>query len=187
MRDIGAKERLSKSALELFGRKGIAGATVAEIAKRARCSQAALYKHWDGKDPLAFALFESAHVELVDGMRDAADGWEDPSRRAVGALVGFLHYARFHPEEFGLLFQVFHTDYSKWLTRVEKPSDVIMREVAQGMQSGVLPQGDIGLKSAMLLGMTIRVALFERQNLIRCDPVTTDRELAAGAAAVLGV
>jgi len=185
--ESGARARIRKAALELFARKGIAGATVGEIARRARCSQAALYKHWEGKDPLAHELFEAAHSEMIDRMKTEANRWREPAPRIVGALTGFLDYARRSPEEFGFLFQVFHTDYAKWLTRHEKPSDVVQDEVAAAVRAGAVPDGDVALKSAMLLGMAIRVALFERQNLIRNDPAGVHRDLAAAAAAVLGV
>jgi len=187
MAETGARERIRRAALELFARKGIAGATVNEIARRARCSQAALYKHWDGKDPLAHELFTEAHAELVDTMKAEANRWRDPVPRIAGALAGLLDYSRRRPEEFGLLFQVFHTDYAKWLTRLEKPSDVVLEEVKAAVASGAVPAGDPALKAGMLLGMAIRVALFERQNLIRGDGAAIRAGVAEAAAAVLGV
>ena len=106
--------------------------------------------------------------------------------RIGGALAGLLDYSRRRPEEFGLLFQVFHTDYARWLTRPEKPSDVILHEVKAAVDSGAAAPGDPAVKAAMLLGMAIRVALFERQNLIRGDAAAIRAEVTAAAAALLG-
>jgi AcrR family transcriptional regulator len=49
----GARERIQEAAVELMGRKGVAGTTTQDIARRARCSQAVIYKYWESKEALA--------------------------------------------------------------------------------------------------------------------------------------
>lgn len=180
-------ERIRRAALELFGRKGIAGTTVQEIAGRAGCSQAALYKHWDGKDALARELFETSHRDLLEAMDQGAAHWEEASERVLGALIGFVRFARLNASEYALLFQVYHSDYAKWLAGHDRPSDRIALEIREGMGEGAIPEGDAMVKAALVLGMAIRLAFFERQGLIREDPARTEEELSLAAAAVLGV
>ena len=182
-----ARIRIRTAALELFGRKGVAGTTVQDLSRRSRCSQAVLYKYWASKEGLAEELFQESYGRLIDWVREGMERWREPSERVIGGLLGFLRFARMHPHEHAMLFQVFHSDYARWLTGRPKPRDLLVEEISSGMKSGALPEGDPGLKAAMLLGMTIRIALFERQNLIGENAEQVDEELALAAAAVLGV
>lgn len=181
----GARERIRVAALELMARKGIAGTTTQEIAQRARCSQAALYKSWDGKEALARHLFEEAHAGMLAEMEAGAEAAQDPSERVIGVLQGLLGHSRRHPAEYAFLFQVFHSDYARWLVPHPKPRDLVLRELKRGMQSGAIPAGNASVKAAILLGMAVRLAFFERQSLIEGGVAATDAGLWAAAAAVL--
>jgi AcrR family transcriptional regulator len=180
----GAGARIREAALGLMSRKGITGTTTQEIARRARCSQAALYKSWDGKEALARELFHEAQTGLQRAMEDAAAAGSNPEERILGALLGFLRYARSEPERFAFLFQVFHSDYARWLASLPKPRDVLLRELEarNGGRSGAAHPTVI---SALLLGMTIRLAFFERQSLIAVDAATAEGSLLRAAQAVL--
>ena len=182
---VTAKTRIQESALELFGRKGIAGTTVQEIARRANCSQAAIYKYWDSKDALAKDMFDRAYDDLLEGLEADIAVWDDPVKRISAAALGFLGYARRHPKEHGLLFQVFHSDYAKWLAALPKPSDLVTREVKGAMDSGRIPQGDPAAGAALVLGMAIRTALFERQRLIDQSPDEVDAAMGKAISSVL--
>ncbi|NNF05851.1 MAG: TetR/AcrR family transcriptional regulator [Candidatus Eisenbacteria bacterium] len=161
-----AKERILRVSLDLFGRRGVSGATVGDIAKKAECSQAALYKYWEGKEVLAQELFESAYERLIRSMEDERDRWEGAVERVTGLLVGFLRFARRNPKEHALLFQVFHSEYVRWLAGTKKPSDVVADAIKAATKSGAIPPTNAYLKAAFALGMTIRLALFEQQNLV---------------------
>jgi AcrR family transcriptional regulator len=182
-----ARPRIESAARDLFGRRGIAATTVGDIARRAGCSQAAIYKHWESKDALARRLFETGHQELIGAMDAERARWGEPSEQAIGALLGFVRFSRAHPGPYALLFQVFHSEYSRWLARLRKPSDVLREAIEEGMKAGSIPPGEAALKAALLLGMGIRLAMFERQNLIRSKPAEADAELTEAAAGVLGV
>ena len=172
-----ARNRIHRASLELFGRKGIAGTTVKDIAKRARCSEAAIYKYWDSKDKLARELFEESYEELLSSMKAQIERWTDPAKRVTGAAQGFLDYARRHPAKHAFLFQVFHSDYVKWTALRERPFDIVEEQVR--LVEGVGREGS-GSLSAMVLGMAIRLALSERQQLIREERSSVDAALARG-------
>lgn len=180
----GARTRIRDAAMELMARKGIAGTTTQDIARRAKCSQAAIYKYWESKEALAHERFEEAHRSMIEAMEGAAVG-KNASEMVLGALVGLVRFARSHPAEYAFLFQVFHSDYARWLTEHDKPRDVILREIRKAMKAGEIPQGSPEMKAALLLGMAIRLAFFERQKLVGAAPEEVDEGLLMAAAAVL--
>ncbi len=180
-----ARDRIRRACMELMARKGVAGTTTQEIARRAGCSQAAIYKHWEGKEDLARALFDEAQARFLEAMEAGAGRRGSPAERVVGALQGLLDYARAHPAEYAFLFHVFHSDYARWLVAHPKPRDVVQRELRAAMAAGEVPEGNVSTKTALLLGMAIRLAFFERQGLVEGDPASVDGTLWQGAAAVL--
>jgi AcrR family transcriptional regulator len=183
--ELSARERIQEAAVELMGRKGVAGTTTQDIARRASCSQAAIYKYWNGKDALARETFDVAHRRLIEAMEAGARTGRSAADRVHRCLQGFLGYARSSPAEYAFLFQVFHSDYARWLGSHRMPRDVVVGEIESGMKSGAIPTGNAHLKAALLLGMVIRLAFFEKQRLIGTDPARVDADLEKALRAVL--
>jgi AcrR family transcriptional regulator len=182
----GARVRIRGAALELMARKGIAGTTIQDIAKRANCSQAAIYKHWEGKEGLARELFEESHTGLLGAMQEGASAAPAAaSEKVIGSLLGLVRYARAEPGRYAFLFQVFHSDFALWLASLPKPRDVVLEWVRKAAEAGEIEAPKPELKSALLLGMAIRMAFFERQNLLDAPPAEADEALVVAAAAVL--
>jgi hypothetical protein len=101
-------------------------------------------------------------------------------------LLGLLRFARANPAEFAFLFQVFHSDYAEWLVpHVRRPRDVLLREIEAGQRAGSLAGGRPATRTALLLGMAIRLAFLERQNLVEGTPADVEQALVDAAAAVL--
>jgi len=181
----GARARIEDAAIDLMGKRGVAGTTTQDIAQRARCSQAAIYKYWESKEALAEERFVDALTLLIEDMRSRAAAYTSPSERTLGALLGLLQFAREHPSEYAFLFHVFHSDYARWLGSHPKPRDVVLKEIRTAMRAGEVAKGNAEMKTALLLGMTIRLAFFERQKLVGAGPSELDEGLRQAAAVVL--
>ncbi|WP_236789439.1 TetR/AcrR family transcriptional regulator [Amycolatopsis sp. GM8] len=84
------RSALVDSAVELFTKRGYAGTSLDEVARRARVTKGALYHHFNGKQALfeaAFAQVESrVHSELGEIMRRPETAWE----RALAGLRQFI-------------------------------------------------------------------------------------------------
>lgn len=168
-----------------MGRKGVAGTTTQDIARRARCSQAAIYKYWDSKERLAREEFDRAHTRLIQAMETRAAAGPTPGARVLGALSGLVRFARESPAEYAFLFHVFHSEYARWLASHKMPREVILTEIRGAMDQGEVAAGDPHAKAALLLGMAIRLAFFERQKLLPGGPARIDEALWDAGAAVL--
>lgn len=185
-RETPAQGRIRLAATEVMARKGIAGATTHLIARRARCSQAIIYKYWDGKEALAREVFEEANRGLMEAMEAdcaAAVGGE----RVQGALLGLVRFARAQPDAFAFLFHVFHSEYAVWLASRPKPRDLMMRELDRAAAAGAIPETNQQVKAALLLGMAIRLAFFEHQGLTGTTSVSAEGILGKAVAEVLRV
>ena len=62
------RDDLLKSAIQVFSEKGVARATLDEIAKGAGVTRGAVYWHFDNKAQIFDALHESMHRPFVDGI-----------------------------------------------------------------------------------------------------------------------
>ena len=89
---------LLDAAEELIVEKGVDGASVTEIAKRAGASVGAVYHHFKDKTALRNAVFHRMTSEIADTNRQAADParWKDASvREMIEAFVSFrLHQTK---------------------------------------------------------------------------------------------
>ena len=181
----GARDRIQRAAVELMAKRGVVGTTTQDIAKRAKCSQAAIYKYWDSKEALAHERFDDAHTRLIEDMEARVALGPNPSGRVLGGLLGLLGFARAYPAEYAFLFQVFHSDHALWLSSHAKPRDIVLRELRGAIEAGDIPEGNPELKTALLLGMAIRLAFFERQKLVPATPGNQDEGFVQAVAAVL--
>src|SRR5258708_20981193 len=85
-----ARSALVDSAVELFAKRGYAGTSLDEIAKRARVTKGALYHHFSGKQALFEAAFESVESLVYDRLEKIVNGSGTPWERALGGLNPFI-------------------------------------------------------------------------------------------------
>lgn len=81
------RESILGAAARLFARKGIAGATMAEIANEAGLSAGAIYRYYESKEELSRAVFETANQRQRELFGDAGEGATSP----MDALVRLGH------------------------------------------------------------------------------------------------
>ena len=85
-----ARAPLKGAALELFVRHGVHATGIREIARHARCSEAALYRHWPSKEALIVSLFEEHLGEVVTILDEAVGTVGDISHRVRVATAAVL-------------------------------------------------------------------------------------------------
>lgn len=81
---------LVDSAVELFTKRGYAGTSLEEIAKRARVTKGALYHHFSGKQALFEASFDSVERHVHSRLRKAMDDSGPPWDRGIRVLRSFM-------------------------------------------------------------------------------------------------
>lgn len=81
---------LVDSAVDLFTKRGYAGTSLDEIAKRARVTKGALYHHFSGKQALFEAAFDSVEKLVHGKLQKVLDGPGTAWERAVEGLHSFM-------------------------------------------------------------------------------------------------
>ncbi|GAA1992237.1 TetR/AcrR family transcriptional regulator [Amycolatopsis minnesotensis] len=84
------RSALVDSAVELFTKRGYAGTSLDEVAKRARVTKGALYHHFSGKQALFEAAFDAVEGEVFDRLTKIMQGPGAPWERALDGLRTFI-------------------------------------------------------------------------------------------------
>jgi AcrR family transcriptional regulator len=91
------REQLLETAVDLFARRGYAGATTAELARAAGVTEPILYRHFASKKDLFIAVIERAGAQTIETWSEALATAKDPPqrlRRLVGANPMILGFGR---------------------------------------------------------------------------------------------
>ncbi|WP_344868101.1 TetR/AcrR family transcriptional regulator [Amycolatopsis ultiminotia] len=84
------RSALVESAVELFTKRGYAGTSLDEVAKRARVTKGALYHHFSGKQALFEAAFDAVESLVYDRLQKIMTGKGTAWERALGGLKAFI-------------------------------------------------------------------------------------------------
>jgi AcrR family transcriptional regulator len=86
----------------VFAKRGYEGASLEEIADRAKVSRPVLYEHFGGKEGLYAVVIDREMEYLVRRIAEAiATG--SPRERIESAALAFLTYVKDHPDGFAIL------------------------------------------------------------------------------------
>jgi AcrR family transcriptional regulator len=83
---------------------GPSGLSLRDVARRAAVSQAAPYRHFDGKEGLLAALAAEGFRGLERTTRAAAAQETDPVRKLLAMGLAYVRFARANPEIYPLMF-----------------------------------------------------------------------------------
>ncbi|MCH7702190.1 MAG: TetR/AcrR family transcriptional regulator [Planctomycetes bacterium] len=107
------KHAIYESATKLFSERGVSGTGIREIARQAGVSEAALYRHWKGKQQLAREIF-------VQGMADLHTALVTEVPTAGPVSLSVLATVRIFFEAFDENPEVFHyvllSEHELWRT-----------------------------------------------------------------------
>jgi AcrR family transcriptional regulator len=124
MRDGKAtKARISRIALGLFVKKGVAETTVRDIAASANVAEGTLYRHFTGKDDLAWELF-AANFAAFAGDLDRCQKEKNSLAEKMAVMVE--HFCTFFDQDpvlFSYLLLVQHDRINEYERRRCKDQD----------------------------------------------------------------
>jgi len=155
------KELIARTALRLFVEQGIDGATIRDIAAAAGIAEGTLYRHYPGKDALAWDLFISNYTAFAREL-DRIQAGEKTVRAKLDAMVRqCCAFFDDDPVLFSYLLLAQHGHLQKVTPEMANPVEVVRQVLAGGMDRGEIPAGDPDVAAAMVLGIVLQVAIFK--------------------------
>jgi AcrR family transcriptional regulator len=163
VQDVAVRERLLKSAADLFARKGYAGTTVREIVAAAKVTKPVLYYYFRNKEGIYLELMKEGFSRLdslVYASREEPGSAEEKIQRFCGSVfdlfldligVARVMYAIYYGPPQGAPFFDFDAYHVKF-------QDVIRRMVEEGIREGEFGKGDAGDMTWAIVG-AVNVAM----------------------------
>ncbi len=99
---VERRNQLVQVGRAVFAEKGYEGASVEEIAERAKISKPIIYEHFGGKEGL-YAVVVDREMEYVISQIADAIGAGTPRDRIEGAALAFMRYVQERPDGFAVL------------------------------------------------------------------------------------
>ncbi|MEG6585195.1 TetR/AcrR family transcriptional regulator [Dendrosporobacter sp. 1207_IL3150] len=151
----GKKGDLLKAALELFSEKGYDAVSVRDIAKAAGVSEAALYKHYKGKEDMALYIF-SAIIEDYTNRLHGIDAMPLTSVDKLCRIAEVTYDLYEHnPAEIKLTLLSQYIFWDKVPESI-KPHFVIKGVIQSGMDNGEFPRQEVYLLISIFTGIMLQ-------------------------------
>ena len=153
------KELIEKTALRLFVEKGVTETTIKDIAREAKLSEGAMYRHYPGKEDLAWDLFSINLSLFVEGLERV----RKPHKTLKAQLKAMVRFAYDLYEENPYLFRYLllseHIQRKKVTPDMPHTFHILRKAIAEGMKRGEIPKQDPVLAASMVYGLIRSVAV----------------------------
>jgi AcrR family transcriptional regulator len=150
---------IEKAAMQLFSEKGLAQVTVREIARRADCSEGALYRHYKSKEEMAWRLFSremGRFGQLLAGVLDGPGSYPERVRQGVETFYRFYDE---DPTTFNFILISQHNfPGAKPIPAEINPLDGVTRFVDRGISEKIFGIATAQLGMALVFGLVLQPA-----------------------------
>jgi len=163
------KNKISRAALGLFVEKGVAETTVRDIAKAAGVAEGTLYRHFAGKDELAWELFAHNFAAFAAGLENRQAQEETLAGKLTAMIRHFCNFFDQDPVLFSYLLLAQHDFLRRVPPEMPNPVDVVHQVIWRAMAQGEVPPGDAAAAAAMVLGIVLQSAVFRIYGRLTAD------------------
>ena len=163
------KELIARTALLLFVEKGVTETTIRDIAAAAGIAEGTLYRHFESKELLAWELFSTNYVAFaleLDRLQQEYDTLKD---KLAAMIRQFCTFFDRDPVLFSYLLLAQHAQLKKVTPEMLTAVTVLQKVIGQGMARREVPEMDVELAAALVLGVVLQVAVFKAYNRITQD------------------
>lgn len=152
---------IERAAMRLFSERGLAQVTVRDIAREAGCAEGALYRHYPGKEAMAWELFRRETIQFGKELRSVLQSPTDYCRRVQAGVNAFYGLYDRDRVLFCFILLTQH-DYpqAEAIEPDSNPSDLVVRFIREGVESGVFQASNIALAASMIMGLVLQPATF---------------------------
>jgi AcrR family transcriptional regulator len=180
------KQTLLEAAVKVLAKEGPRAFTLREVARRAKVSHNAPYRHFRDKDELLAAVAAQGFERLADSMIAAAAQANNPLQALEASGLGYVRFALQWPEHFSTMF-----DYTQNLNSCpdyaasgRRAFQVLLDHILACQTTSYLPQGDpnaMALTAWSLVHGIAKLAVARRLSLESEDAIIRFTAFAAHA------
>lgn len=159
-RPVKFRTAIYEAAARLFGEQGLDATSIRQIADAAGVSEAALYRHWDGKLDLAWEVFRSGLQTLQDRLVECIGADDRPSAAIRNAVECFYRSFDENRQLFGFVLLHQHELWTRMTDKEPNPVRAwieLMHRFTEGLPKEELSQP--GVLAAVTLGIVLRPAV----------------------------
>ncbi len=143
----GTRELIQKTALKIFGKKGLKKTTMDDIAREARIGKGTIYHYYESKEQMFCDLLESKISESIKIIKERVTAETEPENRLRAYLSARFGVMRDFPK----IFSSFREDYVNFYSYVRKSENkfadfaaaIIWQCLKEGVEKGVFEIEDI--------------------------------------------
>ncbi|MDD2901649.1 MAG: TetR/AcrR family transcriptional regulator [Syntrophales bacterium] len=179
------KELIARTALHLFVEQGITETTIRDIAGAAGVAEGTLYRHFESKDQLAWELFSTNYLAFARELDRLQEEYDTLQEKLAAMIRQFCAFFDRDPVLFSYLLLAQHAQLKKVTPEMQTAVTVLQKVIAQGMAQGEVPEMEVELAAAMVLGVVLEVATFKAYNRITQDLSQLSETLVASCWRVL--
>ncbi len=154
------KTLIDDTALRLFVEKGVTATTIKDIAGTAGIAEGTIYRHYNSKQELAWELFAKNITELAMNLDRCQQKHQALKDKLAAIITLCCSFFDTKPMLFSYLLLDHHGHIRKMTPDMPSPVRVLKNVIAGGMAAGEIPQADADVKTAMVLGVLVQVAVF---------------------------
>lgn len=154
------KARIETCALRLFVERGFLATSMRDIAACVGVTEGALYRHFVGKEQLAWHLFSTGFTDLactLDQLQARAHG---VSGKLDAMLDAFVELFDSDSVRFNYLLLAQHGQLDKVTAEMANPVEVVRRVLSTAMERGELALGNPDFLAALVMGLVLQPATF---------------------------
>jgi AcrR family transcriptional regulator len=159
MRDGAAtKEIIQRMALRLFVEKGIRETTIRDIASAADVAEGTLYRHYGGKEELAWDLYITNLLAFGAELEQLKRRHRKVKAQHEAMVRRFCRFFDEDPVLFGYLLLARHALKKRLTPKMRTPFAVVQEAIAEAMKRKEVRERNPVLVTAMMFGVVQQVA-----------------------------
>ena len=139
---------------ELFLEQGYEGFSMRRVAERIGYSATTIYRYYEDKDDLLFAVINEGFSEFARQLMEAAEDVSSPLKRLEALWHAYIRFGLKNPVYYQMMFMqradlLFESQREQTQPMIES-FDVLQRAVRAAMDAGVMRRGDVETYSRVI-------------------------------------
>jgi AcrR family transcriptional regulator len=180
------RARIEKAAIRVFVRKGVAGASIRDIAREARVSLGAIYNHFPSKEDLAWTLFSRSWGQMGTELRERAK-MARTLHQQLRAMVRYVFESFDRDWELVTYVYLSRHEHLRHVTGdIPNPHLVFRVMIVEAMARGEIPRREPDVATAMVMGAIVQVIDIKILGRVRGRLASQVDTVAGGCARLLG-